>query len=114
MNVHKNARRCLGAGHQLLADALALAIPVGGQIRQIAAIGEVRYRTGDADQPAVFIPGGDGQTGVFDHGPDDVGFIDGAAFIQAGAFQNIDELVGFEAVFDGVGNGHRITRRSEC
>ena len=38
----------LGPGHQFLADAGALSFPIDGQVRQIAAIGEIGDRTGDA------------------------------------------------------------------
>ena len=61
------ARRCTAPLHQFLADTLALAGPVDGQIGQVAAIGEVGNRPRNADKLARFIPGRDDDIGVLDH-----------------------------------------------
>jgi hypothetical protein len=67
--------------HQLPANAALLVSLVHRQVREVAAILEIRDRPGDTDQE-ITIPRGAEQVGVPQHGLNDARLIDRAPFRQ--------------------------------
>src|ERR1700682_5629551 len=90
---------------QPLADALALAGLVDGEIGEIAAEAEIGQRAGEAHQSAVLARGHE-QVGVGQHALDPGAILDRP--VETGFGDNVDVLFGAEMFLAGVHSGHSV------